>query len=525
MFVQLTGMAMRHAPRVLALIAGALYLWLFLRIQWRIGDEGSIVYGAVRVAEGALPSRDFFEVMGPGTFYWLALWFKAFGTSWLTSRLAVLTTALVSGSAIYYATTRQYRGRWAYLPAAMYTLITVPFWPGANHHLDANMWALLAFALSVSTPQPSRRALALSGIVSGLCSTIMPQKGVLVLAGLCGARLIDGARTREWKRVRAEVCWQVMPFLAVGTTVVIFYWLQGALSDLVYTNVIWPATNYRSVNAIPYAYGLREFVFEHIASISAVVLPSPLVTVATAVAMFPLAVISVLPLVASALVLSTAVQVTWKGATTRPTIPLIYWSSGFALFASELHRQDLIHLTWGSPILLICVLAWLASVRGWLAIAARRTLVFSIILLAAALAVAGSVPSLAIQTRSGEIHRFERDEALEFLHQNVAPGEPVFVYPYYPMYYFLANVRNPTRYSVLMYRYNTADEFDEVIRDLEAGQVRYVLWDTVVAGSNLTQWFPGYQDPSLGEQRLERYLEDRYNVIGVRNQFRVLERK
>ena len=44
--------------------APALYFFFFLRSLWRIGNEGSIVYGAQRIAEGGLPCRDFFEVMG-----------------------------------------------------------------------------------------------------------------------------------------------------------------------------------------------------------------------------------------------------------------------------------------------------------------------------------------------------------------------------------------------------------------------------------------------------------------------------
>jgi hypothetical protein len=47
----------------------ARFLWLFLRLQRRISDEGSIVYNAARVIEGALPYCDFFEPTTPGTFY------------------------------------------------------------------------------------------------------------------------------------------------------------------------------------------------------------------------------------------------------------------------------------------------------------------------------------------------------------------------------------------------------------------------------------------------------------------------
>lgn len=525
MLAALISRAARMAPRILALLATGLYLWLFLRIQWRVGDEGSIVYGAARVAEGAVPYKDFFEVMGPGTFYGLALWFKAFGTSWLTSRVAVLATALVSASAIYYATTRQYRGRWAAVPAALYTLVTVPLWPAANHHFDANMWVLLAFAVSTSAPQFNRTTSILTGVVAGLASTVMPQKGVLVLAGLCIARLIDGGRGRGWRRAVADTLWMLGPFLAVGANVIGFFWSRNALSELVYANLTWPATNYHSVNTVPYAYGLRELAFEQIGSVLSAVLPHRISGVATAVAIAPLAFIAVLPFIAAAVVLSTlVVRVARNGAPAR-TVPSSYWCAGFALFASELHRLDLTHLTYGSPILLIAVLVWLARAPGLLAITMRRMLVSCVALLAAVLALTGSVPANATETRRGEIRRFGRDEALDFLQQNVAAGEAVFVYPYYPMYYFLANVRNPTRYSILMYHINTTQQFDEVIRDLEGGQVKYVLWDTFVAGANLTQWFPGYQDPPASEQRLERYLDNRYRLIGVKNQFRVLQRK
>src|SRR4051794_34221469 len=70
------------------------YFACFLRILWRIGDEGSIIYGAERVSQGQLPYRDFFEVIGPGAFYSLAFWFKALGTSWLTTRIAIMVTAI-----------------------------------------------------------------------------------------------------------------------------------------------------------------------------------------------------------------------------------------------------------------------------------------------------------------------------------------------------------------------------------------------------------------------------------------------
>ena len=509
-------------PRIFTLSATGLFLWLFLRVQWRIGDEGSIVYGALRVTQGAIPYRDFFEVMGPGSFYWLGLWFKAFGTSWLTSRVALLATGIVSASAIHYAATRHCLGKRAAFPAVLYTLVTLPLWPGTSHHFDSNMWVLLAFAVSVS-PYQNRKASALIGMLAGFSSTIMPQKGVLLLAALCIARLIAGARSREWKPAVTHILWMVGPFLFVGAAVALFFWSHDALFDLVYANLIWPATRYHSVNVVPYAHNLRALALDRFVPVFASVVPWPMAGLFGAVTTIPFIFIAILPFVAVALLLFGAAAAKQR-ATRNTVLPLIYWCAGFALFAAECHRSDMFHLIYGSPILLTAVILTLERTDGLLAVTIRRTLVSCVVLLAAVLVLVGSMPATAMETRSGAIHRFGQDEALDFLHENVSTGEQVFVYPYYPMYYFLANVRNPTRYSILMYHINTPEQFDEVIRDLEAGQVRYVLWDTLVAGANLTRWFPGYQDPPYDEQLLERYLDNHYTVIGVKNGFRVLQR-
>jgi len=88
-----------------------------------------------------------------------------------------------------------------------------------------------------------------------------------------------------------------------------------------------------------------------------------------------------------------------------------------------------------------------------------------------------------------------------------------------------AQVRNPTRYSILMYRINTHAQFTEAIAALETQKVPYVLWDTFVAGQNLKRWFPNYEEPSEEGQILEQYFRRQYVEIEVRNGFRILKRR
>lgn len=57
------------------------------RATLRSYDEGLVLYGASRVADGAMPYRDFWSMYGPGSYYALAGLARIFGESVLTGRL------------------------------------------------------------------------------------------------------------------------------------------------------------------------------------------------------------------------------------------------------------------------------------------------------------------------------------------------------------------------------------------------------------------------------------------------------
>ena len=76
-------------------ICASLYLLPFMRVSV-VFDEGTLLYGAVRIVQGQVFARDFLEVMGPGTFYWLAAFFKVFGVTFLASRICLFLSSLVT---------------------------------------------------------------------------------------------------------------------------------------------------------------------------------------------------------------------------------------------------------------------------------------------------------------------------------------------------------------------------------------------------------------------------------------------
>jgi hypothetical protein len=119
---------------------------------------------------------------------------------------------------------------------------------------------------------------------------------------------------------------------------------------------------------------------------------------------------------------------------------------------------------------------------------------------------------------------FQSDPALTALDNIVPSGEEIFAYPYIPMYYFLAATTNPTRYSVLVYHYNTPSQFEEVVRVLEQRQVRYVVWNTGFQ-ENTKTFFPAMKSASEDELIIEHYLESHYKVVWADANYRIMERK
>jgi hypothetical protein len=498
----------------------ALYLLLFLRSVWRIGDEGALVHGAQRVASGQIPFKDFFEVMGPGAFYWLALWFKVLGVSWLTSRLAILVTALGTAYAMYVATKRiQPRTTVAAVPSLIYGVLSVPLWPGANYHFDSNFGALLAFASYVGLPGTRLRSFA-AGLFAGLTATIQPQKGVATFGALTIATFLDRHCSRAEKLSNSS--FMLLGFASVGLAVLVFFYLQGALGDLLYASVLWPFSQYHNVNVVPYMHGLREPTLSYWLSLLRTLLPEGLALLTLLLISVPLLVVASLPLIAAA----KALELVWNRLTRRTEAEssLPYWVVGAVLFASESHRLDLMHVIYGSPILLMALAAPVPGLPKILKQTVARVTVCGTLVLAALLALDASRPGVVVETPQGRVNMRTKDEALEFLLYNVPREERVFVYPYYSMYYFLADLQNPTRYSILMYSINTRDQFQETIDALETSRVKFVLWDTVVAGPNLLRWFPGYRDPAPSEQLLEQYLTSHYALVDTRGGFRILQR-
>jgi hypothetical protein len=193
------------------------------------------------------------------------------------------------------------------------------------------------------------------------------------------------------------------------------------------------------------------------------------------------------------------------------------------LWLGEIHRKDIFHLVFGSPLLIILSIYYLEQYRAKVAELALQVLALSAACLAAFnLFLVLSARPLA--TRVGTIALFKNVPVLSVLDDKVAPGEEIFAYPYCPMYYFLSATTNPTRYGGLLYNFNTPSQFEEVVRVLEQHRVRYVLWDTHFQAKEVAALFPASAHISPGALIIEPYLESHYKVVWADADTRLMER-
>lgn len=493
------------------------YAATFAAVLTRIGDEGTLVNGAALTAAGAVPYRDFADLANPLSYYWLGAWFAVFGTHIAVARTLLALTAAGSSTLLCWLTSRAY-GRHAGIAVALLTTVVgLPFWPGTNHHWDSNLFLLVTLALLVWWQRTGTAwAALLTGVGAAATSGFMIEKGAFILVAALGMVWRDERPGRSRAAVRmlggfgAGVAAMTAAFIA-----------QGAAWDFLYVNLIFPATRYEGTRRLPYAFYFTDVAWQSPLALARRILPGGLADPLTALMAVPLLVVVLAPLASIALMAVRLVR-------SRPpwsTMPVTLWAGGVALMLSEGHRWDLFHLIYGTPLLLAGLTGeWLAAAHGaWRRAAGTGLAIATVVLGIWQGAIAWSA-RVEQHTRRGTIRAHERNDALQFLLDRTTPGEDVFVYPYYAMYYFLADVRNPTRFSILMYGYNTPEQFRESVAALERAKPRFVLWDTSVDGSNWARWYPAYEVPPSEDLVIEPYLTAHYRQIDVKSGFRILQR-
>jgi hypothetical protein len=223
-------------------------------------DEGLILTGAMQVAAGHIPHRDFYAVYGPGQFYALAALFDVFGQTLLVERLydAAVKAGIVC---LVYVVSLRLMGRVFATIVAGFCLLLVsqigyPVYP---------IWTCLFFSLLAVLPlfaifegHYSTLGLFSSGLCAGAVVLFRYDMGILAVLALSFALALYGFVNASGRLggVVGRMAALLLPLWCGAALVIVpllaAYLVNGVMSDFIFQIFRFPATHYIHTRSLPF---------------------------------------------------------------------------------------------------------------------------------------------------------------------------------------------------------------------------------------------------------------------------------
>jgi len=497
------------------------YLWLFRRYTSMEPDEGIVLQGAQRILRGEVLYRDFFSFFTPGSYYFLALLFKVFGSSFLATRTALVFFGGIYSTIAYLLARRVCSRGSALFVAGLVTLTTLPYRFEVLHNWDSTLWACLAVYCAVRwLESPDWKWAFATGSLASLTFLFEQSKGAgLVLGlglGLVAITLPDRQHI-SWKWTQSlgltvGVAW---PFLVT----VAYFGAQHSLS-LMLADWFWPLQHYSLANRVPYGYQNWSESTRHLLFGSG----SLGVRLVTMVAVSPCFLVPALPLAAVGLLVYWILRM-WRGREPRTVgayYVLVCAALSGLLLSVVIGRADIIHFMYLMPLFCL-VLGWMIDGRDipgrlfrtvkpfFITYAAIAFFLFATPLLLRTLNARNQV-----RTRRGVVNVPARDTVAEYLQAHVAAGEKILVYPYLPLYYYLTDTFSPTRYEYFQPGMHTPQQAQEMLAELAAARVPVVLFEASFWEKVPTSW-PGTPVSAIARDPVAHYIQGEYRACKILN--------
>ncbi len=446
-------------------------------------DEGLIATGAERILRGQVPYRDFFSELGPASFYLHALIFRIGPLHLFSMRLTAWLLGGVLTGLLYLLARRILTAGWAVMAVAAFPLVCYPLAYRVSHHWWANLFLLLTVLALAGAARPGlelRRCL-LAGALAGFTLLAMQSKGFwVILAGAAFLLLEPRFAAAPYQRGPLS---RALAYLAGAATMLGlmagYFALQGALGAWVDANLIFLFTNYQVYLDVPQASAIQTVL--HIGRLA---LASPSVHF-TFYFVGYLFFFFLAPLVAFGGGVQRLLEAR-RQPTSGSRFHLLLLLAAAGAFISETHSPDIIHLMWGSPLLLILFVDQCERIHqraGYVrkSLQGVGALVLALILSAAVRkAVKSSWIDAPVETRRGTLYVApEAADAtrarIQAIERVVRRGGETFFYPYMADYYFLTATRNPTRYDVLLPDFHRPAQVEEAISSLKRARPEWVF--------------------------------------------------
>lgn len=500
-----------------------LYLCLFRRYTTIEPDEGIILQGAERILRGEVLYRDFFSFFTPGSYYFVALLSKIFGSSILVARTALAFYGGIFSVVIYFLSRRVCTRGNALVVVGITMLTTLPFRFLILHNWDSTVWACLAVYSAVRLLESSNWKWAFaSGSFISLTFLFEQSKGVGLGLGLAlGWVTISFLDAERQKRLPGWTSRQSLA-IALGLTwpfliTLAYFGTQHSLTAML-ADWLWPLQHYSVANRVPYGYQNWSDETRH----ALFGVGSAGVRFITMLTLSPCFLIPILPLIAAGLWLYWMVQMRRRQ---QPQAKCAYYVlisaalSGLLLSVVTV-RADILHFMYLQPLSCL-VLAWIVDGRDipgrifkTLRPALKAYFVIAFLLFSIPLLIRALGATHELTTRRGVITTPESDTVVEYVQQRVAPGETILVYPYLPLYYYLTGTFSPTRHDYFQPGMNTGEQSQEMLSQLTSRPVRVVVFESSFAEKIPNSW-PGTPLAAIANDQVADYILREYRSCKI----------
>jgi hypothetical protein len=450
-----------HGVYVYVLLGSALYLSCCLFSPRGVpfllgGDEQVFWMNALRMLQGQLIYRDFFEFTPPGTDLVYLGAFALLGPRvWVPNVVQLLLGTSLVGVCFHVARLIM-RTADAILAAALFLVFFYAKWLDATHHwfsLLAVMTATAVLMRGSSTPR-----ILICGALLGLASFFTQTRGVGAALGVAAFLVWNGIHKQvPWRSQAGQLLRLLLSLILTWLVLSSYFIYEVGISKLIYFQAVYvleyvsnAALNLYPSEQKPLAWPIRyQLVYFSVPVIYAFSLWK--CGKAAAKGSASAAPIALLALVGAGMFLEVAQSPNWLrvDCIAMPAVILLVWlGSGAAerLSGYVRVRKYVIAMIWIG-------LIGLSGYRVWF-----RTITHPLVidLPAGRSAVGASI-----------------GEELAWLAPRTTPGEPFFQAGYQSLYLPL-HLRNPT--FDFLDRYTSPEFVALDLRQLAAGRVRYILW-------------------------------------------------
>ena len=417
-------------------------------------DEGCLAYGAERVMEGQIPNRDFVSYQPPLSFYTAATMFQVFGTSLRSLRILGLAI-YVAMPLLIFGIARMLTGVAPAFAAAVGSIYLgipsfsfVPY--GAWQGLVAST-ATIWICLAAMRKGRGGGMMFGAGLLTAATFLMRQDQGLYLTLSILafGAALGLGHLVPPGELKRSAL-WCGAGMAALAAPCGLVWGIKGAWPSMFQQLVVFPVSGYAKTSAAPFPLFHAAASFGENASVALAYLP-PVVVVCGAVWLLARLRRKSLDLAAVEFFL------------------ILTWAALY--YCQFLTRSDLDHLVITlPPFFILCACLWSAVSEGMkvkLAIGATALLVEAGLLFATNAVFFPNVSGLEeipLPRAGVRVAHGEGYAALIRRMQDFTPANrSMLCLPYEPIYYFLCERRNPTRWNYLWPGDQTAADHQTLI--------------------------------------------------------------